>query len=86
VASGMVAIPPLQAGQIAVVRVPSITTAAGEANGMFRLRLTVRNPGETRRVVLEGRTGFCKVVAMGDPQTQLSVSPSAVDPRAETTS
>ena len=45
-------------------------------DAMFRLRLNVRNPGETRRVVLEGRTGFSKVAGMGDRQTQMFVSPN----------
>jgi uncharacterized protein (TIGR03790 family) len=72
-ASGMVTIPALQAGQIVVVRVPSITMST-DASAMFRLRLNVRNPGETRRVVLEGRTGFSKVIGLGGRQTQMFVS------------
>ena len=72
-ASGMVTIPALQSGQIAVVRIPSVNMAA-DANAMFRLRLTIRNPGETRRVVLEGRTGFSKIVGVADRQTQMFAS------------
>ena len=77
-ASGMVAIPPLQAGQVTTVRVPSIT-AGNDATGMFRLRLNVQNPGETaRRIVLEGRTGFSKVAGLMDRQTQMFISPQGL--------
>jgi hypothetical protein len=41
-ASGMVVIPALQAGQVATLRVPSIT-AGNDPSGMFRLRLNVQN-------------------------------------------
>ena len=74
-ASGMVIIPPLQAGQVAVLRVPSVT-AANDATAMFRLRLSVKNPGETdRRIVLEGRTGFSKIAGLLERQTQMFISP-----------
>ncbi|HEV2447437.1 MAG TPA: TIGR03790 family protein [Candidatus Sulfopaludibacter sp.] len=74
-ASGMVTIPALQAGQFVMVRVASIT-ASNDAGGLFRLRLDVRNPGETRRIVLEGRTGFSRIAALMDRQTQMFVSPN----------
>lgn len=77
-ASGMVTIPALHAGQVTVVRVPSITTPAA-STGMFRLRLNVQNPGETaRRIVLEGRTGFSKVAGLMDRQTHMFVSPKGL--------
>lgn len=77
-AAGMVTIPALRAGQITVVRVPSITAPA-TSTGMFRLRLKVQNPGETaRQIVLEGRTGFSKIAGLMDRQTQMFVSPKGL--------
>jgi len=74
-ASGMVTIPPMKAGQVAILRVPSIT-ASKDPTGMFRLRLKVENAGETdRRIILEGRTGFSKVTGLMERQGQMFVSP-----------
>lgn len=74
-ASGMVTIPPLEAGQVTVLRIPSIT-AGKDPTGMFRLGLKVQNPGETdRRIVLEGRTGFSEISGLLDRQTEMFTSP-----------
>jgi uncharacterized protein (TIGR03790 family) len=57
-ASGSISIPALKAGQSAVIRVPKVT-AGSDATGAFRLYLNstdVKDP--SRRLVLEGRTGF----------------------------
>jgi uncharacterized protein (TIGR03790 family) len=74
-ASGAVSIPALQAGQTAVVRVPTVI-ASNNSTGMFRLHLNVQNEDEkTRRVVLEGRTGFSAISGGVHRQTLMAVSP-----------
>jgi len=76
VASGSVAIPALQAGQSAVVRVPKVT-AGDDPTGMFRLRLNVQEDGAiSRRIVLEGRIGFSRLTAGLFPKSQMFVSPN----------
>ena len=75
-ASGSVAIPPLRAGQSAVVRVPSVTAGA-DATGMFRLRLNARDDQNgSRRIVLEGRIGFSRLTGGLLPKSQMFVSSS----------
>ena len=75
-ASGTVSIPALRAGETAVVQVPSVT-ASSDPTGMFRLHLNVQNENEkTRRVVVEGRTGFSLISGGVHRQTQMFVSPS----------
>lgn len=74
-ASGSVDIPPLRAGQGAVVRVPSVT-AGNDATGMFRLHLNVHKTGEnSRRIVLEGRIGFSRLTGGSLSSTQMFLSP-----------
>ena len=74
-ASGKVSIPALQAGQTAILRVPS-TKASDDPTAMFRLHLNVQNENEkTRRIVLEGRTGFSTIGGGVHRQTQMFVSP-----------
>jgi hypothetical protein len=74
-ASGKVSIPRLQTGDSAVIRVPQVT-AGRDASGMFRLHLSVETPGEvSRRVVLEGRTGFALVNSGALRLSQMFVSP-----------
>ena len=74
-ASGKVSIPALQAGQTAILRVTS-TKASDDPTAMFRLHLNVQNENEkTRRIVLEGRTGFSTIGGGVHRQTQMFVSP-----------
>jgi uncharacterized protein (TIGR03790 family) len=74
-ASGPVTIPPLQAGQSAVVRIPSVT-AGNDETGMFRLHLAVQDEHNTgRKIVVEGRTGFARVTGGLWPKSQMAVSP-----------
>lgn len=74
-ASGTVSIPALQAGQTAVLRVP-VLKASDDPNATFRLHLNVLNENEkSRRIVLEGRTGFSKISGGVGRQTQMFVSP-----------
>jgi hypothetical protein len=69
-------IPPLRAGEVTVVRVPSVA-ALNSFGTMFRLALQVVNPDEkSRRIVLEGRSGFSKVVGLMNRQNQMAVSPA----------
>jgi hypothetical protein len=70
-ASGTVAIPPLQAGESTVVQVPTVT-ASRDTTGMFRLHLNAQNG--TRRIALEGRTGFSLVHGGAEPEAQMFVS------------
>jgi uncharacterized protein (TIGR03790 family) len=74
-ASGSVAIPALQAGQNAIIRVPRVI-AGDDATGMFRLRLNVQNDGISRRIVLEGRIGFSRLTGGLLPKSQMFVSPN----------
>jgi hypothetical protein len=75
-ASGTIAIPALKAGQSVVVRVPSVT-ASNDPTAMFRLHLNVRNEDErTRRIVLEGRTGFARITGGLTRQMLMVASPS----------
>jgi len=77
-ASGTVTIPPLKAGEAAVLRVPSVT-AGNDPSGMFRLILQVQNDGEKfRRIVLEGRTGFSRLTGGLLSKSQMFVSPSGL--------
>ncbi len=74
-ASGSVTIPGLKAGELTIVRVPSVT-AGDDATGMFRLRLeTPDNDPAPRRIVLEGRTGFSRLTGGLAAKTQMFVSP-----------
>jgi uncharacterized protein (TIGR03790 family) len=74
-ASGTVSIPALQAGQTAVLRVP-VLKASDDPTATFRLHLNVLNENEkSRRIVLEGRTGFSKISGGVGRQTQMFVSP-----------
>ena len=73
-ASGSVNIPPLKAGQSALVHVQSVT-AGDDATGMFRLFLNVHGDQESsRHIVLEGRIGFSRLTAGLLPQSQMFVS------------
>jgi uncharacterized protein (TIGR03790 family) len=75
-ASGPVTIPPLKAGESAVVRIPRVT-AGNDAAGMFRLRLDVQDDSEpSRRIVVEGRTGFSRLTSGLVSKTQMFVSPA----------
>ena len=75
-ASGPVTIPPLKAGESAVVRIPRVT-AGNDATGMFRLHLDVQDDSEpSRRIVVEGRTGFSRLTSGLVSKTQLFVSPA----------
>jgi hypothetical protein len=74
-ASGSVAIPPLKAGQTAVIRIPSVTGGT-EPTGRFRLRLNVQTQGEkSRRIVLDGRLGFSRLTGGLGPKSQMFVNP-----------
>jgi uncharacterized protein (TIGR03790 family) len=74
-ASGTVSIPALQAGQTAVLRVP-VLKASDDPTATFRLHLNVLNENEkSRRIVLEGRTGFSRISGGTGRQTQMFVSP-----------
>jgi uncharacterized protein (TIGR03790 family) len=75
-AAGEIKIPGLAAGNTAVVRAP-LVTASGDAAGMFRLHLDVKQSGaDPRRIVLEGKTGLALISGGGHQQTQMAVSPS----------
>jgi hypothetical protein len=75
-ASGTVAIPALRAGETAVLRVPNVK-ASDVLNATFRLHLNVQNAGEkTRRIVLEGKTGFSAISGGVNRETQMFVSPN----------
>jgi len=75
-ASGPVTIPPLNAGESAVVRIPRVT-AANDSTGMFRLHLDVQDDSEpSRRIVVEGRTGFSRITSGLTSKTQMFVSPA----------
>jgi uncharacterized protein (TIGR03790 family) len=75
-ASGPVTIPPLKAGESAVVRIPRVT-AANDATGMFRLHLDVQDDSEpSRRIVVEGRIGFSRISSGLTSKTQMFVSPA----------
>jgi uncharacterized protein (TIGR03790 family) len=75
-ASGPVTIPPLKAGESAIVRIPRVT-AGNDATGMFRLHLDVQDESEpSRRIVLEGRIGFSRVTSGLGSKTQMFVSPA----------
>jgi uncharacterized protein (TIGR03790 family) len=74
-ASGPVTIPPLKAGETAVIRIPSVT-AGNDETGLFRLRLDVQDAnGLPRRIPVEGRTGFSRLSAGLSPKSQMFVSP-----------
>ncbi|MBI2815775.1 MAG: TIGR03790 family protein [Acidobacteria bacterium] len=74
-ATGSLTIPPLKAGQSTVIRVPNVT-AGTDPTGLFRLHLNVQSSGEkSRRIVLEGRTGFSRITGGVLPKSQLIVSP-----------
>jgi uncharacterized protein (TIGR03790 family) len=72
-ASGEVAIPPMKAGEMTVVRIPKVT-AGDDPNGMFRLVLKTRGD-LPRRIVLEGRIGFSRLTGGIRPESQLFVNP-----------
>jgi uncharacterized protein (TIGR03790 family) len=75
-ASGPVTIPPLKAGESAVVRIPRVT-AANDSTGMFRLHLDVQDDSEPAlRIVVEGRTGFSRLTSGLVSKTQMFVSPA----------
>jgi uncharacterized protein (TIGR03790 family) len=75
-ASGPVTIPPLKAGESAVVRIPRVA-AGNDATGMFRLHLDVQDESEpTRRIVVEGRIGFSRLTSGLVSKTQMFVSPA----------
>lgn len=75
-ADGVVKIPALEAGQIALVRIPSVT-AGNNPQGLFRLRLNVQTEGEQfRRIVVEGRIGFSRLTWGIMPKSQMFVSPN----------
>ena len=75
-ASGPVTIPPLKAGESAVVRIPRVT-ACKDATAMFRLHLDVQADSEpSRRIVVEGRTGFSRLTSGLMSKTQMFVSPA----------
>ncbi len=75
-ASGPVTIPPLKAGESAVVRIPRVI-AANDATGMFRLHLDVQDESEaSRRIVVEGRIGFSRLTSGLVSKTQMFVSPA----------
>jgi uncharacterized protein (TIGR03790 family) len=73
-ASGTVTIPPMRAGQVTVVRVPSVTAGA-DPSGIFRLTLNGQGGTEKRSIILEGRVGFTRVTGGVLGQSQMSVSP-----------
>jgi uncharacterized protein (TIGR03790 family) len=74
-ASGPVTIPPLKAGESAVVRIPRVT-AANDSTGMFRLHLDVQDDSEpSRRIVVEGRIGFSRLTSGLTSKTQMFVGP-----------
>lgn len=74
-ASGVVNIPPIQAGQGVVVRVPNVK-AGMDPTGLFRLHLNITTSGEkSRRIVLEGRIGFSRLTGGSIPAAQMFVSP-----------
>ena len=76
VAAGPVTIPPLKAGESAVVRIPRVA-AANDAPGMFRLHLDVQDDSEpSRRIVVEGRIGFSRLTSGLVSKTQMFVSPA----------
>ena len=73
-ASGSVVIPPLRAGQSAVVRVPSVT-AGEDPTGGFRLRLNAQDDQKRlRQIVLEGRIGFSRLTGGLPPKSQMFVN------------
>lgn len=87
-ASGEVSIPALKAGQSAVVRVPTVTAAAFDATGLFRLRLNVEDAGPASRsnevartsdvartIEVEGRIGFSKLTGGLSSKSQMFLSP-----------
>jgi hypothetical protein len=75
-ASGPVTIPPLKAGESAVVRIPRVT-AANDATGMFRLHMDVKDDSEpARRIVVEGRIGFSRLSSGLRSKTEMFVSPA----------
>jgi uncharacterized protein (TIGR03790 family) len=75
-ASGPVTIPPLKAGESAVVRIPRVT-AGNDATGMFRLHLDVQDESEpSLRIVLEGRIGFSRITSGLVSKMQMFVSPA----------
>jgi len=76
-ASGEVTIPPLKAGETAVIRVPRVT-AGGDSTGLFRLRLKIQDEhGAGRAIILEGRVGFSKITGGLVSKTQMFLSPAA---------
>lgn len=75
-ASGTVPIPALHAGQTAVVRIPAVRVKE-YATGLFRVHLNTQSENESsRRIVVEGRTGFSTISGGVTRQSEMFVSPS----------